>query len=160
HPSFRRRDLSSVRSGNLFPLLPGVPPSDPELRPNSLGMTETAGPHTIDRMDADLPERLRGSFGRPVPGLEHKVVDPETGATLPPGSPGEICVRGYTLMQGLHKQEREDVFDRDGFYHTGDRGYFDAEGVLFFQGRLGELIKTAGANVSPREVEVAIEAFP
>jgi acyl-CoA synthetase (AMP-forming)/AMP-acid ligase II len=123
-------------------------------------MTETGGPHTIDRMDVDLPERLRSSFGHPVPGLEHKIVDPETGQILPPGSSGEICVRGYPLMQGLHKVEREDVFDRDGFYHTGDGGYFDADGVLFFQGRLGDLIKTAGANVSPREVELSIEAFP
>jgi acyl-CoA synthetase (AMP-forming)/AMP-acid ligase II len=161
HPSFRQRDLSSVRSGNLYALLPeGVRPRDPELRSNSLGMTETGGPHTIDRMDVDLPERLRSSFGHPVPGLEHKIVDPETGQILPPGSSGEICVRGYPLMQGLHKVEREDVFDRDGFYHTGDGGYFDADGVLFFQGRLGDLIKTAGANVSPREVELSIEAFP
>jgi acyl-CoA synthetase (AMP-forming)/AMP-acid ligase II len=123
-------------------------------------MTETCGPHTIDRMDVDLAERLRGSFGHSVPGVEHKIVDPETGKTLPPGSTGEICVRGYPLMQGLHKVEREDAFDRDGFYHTGDGGSFDADGVLFFQGRLGDLIKTAGANVSPREVELSIEAYP
>jgi acyl-CoA synthetase (AMP-forming)/AMP-acid ligase II len=161
HPSFRQRDLSSVRAGNLYAVLPeAVRPRDPELRSNSLGMTETCGPHTIDRMDVDLPERLRGSFGHPVPGLEHKIVDPETGAMLPPGERGEICVRGYSLMQGLHKVEREDAFDRDGFYHTGDAGFFDANGVLYFEARLGDLIKTAGANVSPREVEVAIEAFP
>ncbi len=161
HPSFRQRDLSSLRSGNLYGVLPeAVRPRDPELRSNSLGMTETAGPHTIDRMDVDLPEALRGSFGHAVPGLEHKVVDPATGALLPPGEPGEICVRGYSLMQGLHKVEREDSFDRDGFYHTGDVGRFDADGVLFFQARKGDLIKTAGANVSPREVEVLIEAMP
>jgi acyl-CoA synthetase (AMP-forming)/AMP-acid ligase II len=161
HPSFRQRDLSSVRAGNLYAVLPeAVRPRDPELRSNSLGMTETCGPHTIDRMDVDLPERLRGSFGHAVPGLEHKVVDPETGAVLSPGERGEICVRGYSLMQGLHKVEREDAFDRDGFYHTGDAGWFDADGVLYFEARLGDLIKTAGANVSPREVEVAIEAFP
>ena len=123
-------------------------------------MTETCGPHTYDRMDVDLPERLRGSFGHAVPGVEHKVVDPETGATLPPGEVGEICVRGYSLMLGLYKQEREDVFDRDGYYHTGDAGYFDADGVLFFSARLGEMIKTAGANVTPREVEVVIETLP
>ena len=69
-------------------------------------------------------------------------------------------MRGYSLMQGLHKVERERVFDADGFYHTGDGGYFDADGVLFFQARLGDMIKTAGANVTPREVEVALETFP
>jgi acyl-CoA synthetase (AMP-forming)/AMP-acid ligase II len=63
-------------------------------------------------------------------------------------------------MQGLYKVEREDAFDRDGFYHTGDGGHFDAEGRLYFKARLGELIKTAGANVAPREVEVLIETFP
>ena len=69
-------------------------------------------------------------------------------------------MRGYSLMQGLYKVEREDTFDRDGFYHTGDAGYFDADGVLFFKARLGEMIKTAGANVTPREVEVVIESYP
>jgi acyl-CoA synthetase (AMP-forming)/AMP-acid ligase II len=161
HPSFAARDLSSIRTGNLYSVLPqSQRPADPELRSNSLGMTETCGPHTYDRMDVDLPERLRGSFGHAVPGVEHKIVDPATGATLPPGEFGEICVRGYSLMLGLYKQEREDVFDRDGYYHTGDAGYFDADGVLFFKARLGEMIKTAGANVAPREVEVVIETFP
>ncbi len=161
HPSFASRDLRSIRSGNLYAVLPEASrPADPELRSNSLGMTETCGPHTIDRMDVDLPERLRGSFGRSVPGLEHKIVDPQTGETLGPGRVGEICVRGYSLMLGLYKREREEVFDRDGYYHTGDAGHFDAEGYLFFSARLGEMIKAAGANVTPREVEVAIEALP
>lgn len=158
HPSFPNRDLSAVRGGNLYDVLPeGVRPKDPELRSNSLGMTETCGPHTIDRMDIDLPEALRGSFGHSVPGVDHKIVDPETGAPLPPGEVGEICVRGYNLMQGLYKVEREDSFEADGFYRTGDSGYFDADGVLFFQSRLGDLIKTGGANVTPREVEVVLE---
>jgi acyl-CoA synthetase (AMP-forming)/AMP-acid ligase II len=161
HPSFASRDLSSIRAGNLYAVLPQAErPVDAELRSNSLGMTETCGPHTFDRSDVDLPERLRGSFGHAVPGMEHKVVDPATDAVLPPGEIGEICVRGYSLMLGLYKQEREDVFDRDGYYHTGDAGYFDGDGVLFFKARLGEMIKTAGANVTPREVEIVIESFP
>jgi acyl-CoA synthetase (AMP-forming)/AMP-acid ligase II len=160
HPSFAQRDLSSIRAGNLYAVLPEeARPKDPELRSNSLGMTETCGPHTIERMDVDLPEKLRGSFGRSAPGLSHKVVDPETGETLEPGEHGEICVRGYSLMQGLHKLEREDTFDADGYYHTGDGGAFDAEGYLFFHARLGDMIKTAGANVTPREVEVVLEAI-
>jgi acyl-CoA synthetase (AMP-forming)/AMP-acid ligase II len=109
-------------------------------------------------MTVDLPEKLRGAFGKSVPGNEHKVVDSETGETLPVGALGEICVRGYSLMQGLYKVEREMAFDEDGFYHTGDTGYFDQDGWLFFRGRSGDLIKTAGANVTPREVEVVIDA--
>ncbi len=161
HPTFARRDLSSVRAGNLYDVLPeAVRPKDPLLRPNALGMTETCGPHTIDPMDRDLPEALRGSFGRSAPGVEHKLVDAESGSTLAPDSEGEICVRGYNVMQGLYKVEREDAFDADGFYHTGDAGRFTDDGVLYFTGRLGELIKTGGANVTPREVELAIEALP
>ncbi|MGH0038445.1 MAG: class I adenylate-forming enzyme family protein [Myxococcota bacterium] len=158
HESFGSRDLSSLRGGNLYDVLPdGVRPRDPALRATGLGMTETCGPHTLERMDHDLPEKLRGSFGRPVPGVEHKVVDPATGQPLPPGSEGEICVRGDSLMLGLYKVERADTFDADGFYHTGDGGRFDASGHLFFTGRLGDLIKTGGANVTPREVEVVLE---
>ena len=161
HPSFAERDLSSIRGGNLYALLPeGERPSDPELRANSLGMTETGGPHTFDRMDRELPEKLRGSFGRAVPGMEHKIVDPETGESLPPGREGEICVRGYGLMQGLYKLEREEAFDADGYYHTGDGGFFDAAGHLFFTGRLGDMIKTGGANVAPAEVEEVLLAYP
>jgi acyl-CoA synthetase (AMP-forming)/AMP-acid ligase II len=161
HPSFAARDLSSIRAGNLYDLLPAeARPKDPELRSNSLGMTETCGPHTFGRMDGDLPEKLRGSFGRSVPGDQHKIVDPETGQTLGPGEFGEICVRGYSVMQGLYKVDREETFDADGYYHTGDAGFFDAEGHLFFKGRLGEMIKTGGANVAPREVELVLATFP
>ncbi len=160
-PSFRERDLSAVRGGNLYDLLPeDQRPRDPELVANSLGMTETGGPHSIDEMGRELPERLRGSFGHAVPEAEHKIVDPETGARLGADEFGEICVRGASLMQGLYKQEREDVFDRDGFYHTGDGGHLDADGILFFKARLGDLIKTGGANVTPREVELVLEGRP
>ncbi len=160
HESFASRDLSRIRGGNLYDLLPvHVRPNDPELRSNSLGMTETCGPHTIGRMDVDLPEKLRGSFGKSVPGLEHKIVDPISGEELAAGELGEICVRGYSLMQGLYKVPREQVFDGDGFYHTGDGGYLDEGGYLFFKGRLGDVIKTGGANVSPLEIEQLMAAM-
>jgi acyl-CoA synthetase (AMP-forming)/AMP-acid ligase II len=159
--SFDGRDLSSIRAGNLSKLLPeALRPRDPELRSNSLGMTETCAAHTADRSDVDLPEASRGSFGKPVPGVEHKIVDPETGETLAAGAEGEICVRGRSLLQALYKVEREETFDADGYYHTGDGGYFNSDGALFFTGRLGEMIKTGGANVTPSEVEAALEAFP
>jgi acyl-CoA synthetase (AMP-forming)/AMP-acid ligase II len=160
HPSRPQRDLSALRAGNLPGVLPEeVVSSDPELRPNALGMTETCGPHTWGPPE-NLPESLRGSFGTAVEGIEHKIVSPETGETLGAGEFGEICVRGYSLLQGLYKREREETFDADGFYHTGDAGSFDADGVFFFSARLGDMIKTAGANVTPRELEVLIEAFP
>jgi acyl-CoA synthetase (AMP-forming)/AMP-acid ligase II len=158
HPTFADRDLSSVA---MFAPRDG-PPVDQELRHGSLGMTETSGPHTAgppEEAARVLPESLRGSFGRPLPGLQHQAVDPDTGAHLGEGEAGEICVRGYSVMDGMYKRERADVFDDDGWYHTGDQGSF-RDGLLFFTGRLGEMIKTGGANVTPREVEVALEAYP
>ncbi len=158
HPSAKERDLSALRAGNLPDLLPpSVVAPDPELRPNALGMTETCGPHTCVS-EGPLPESLRGSHGVAVPGVEHKIIDPQSGEPMPPGEDGEICVRGYSLMQRLYKVEREDTFDADGFYHTGDVGHFDENGVLFFKGRLGDMIKTGGANVTPSEVEQVINA--
>jgi acyl-CoA synthetase (AMP-forming)/AMP-acid ligase II len=160
HPDLAKRDLSALRAGNLPGLLPPhVCPADPELRPNGLGMTETCGPHTYTG-EGPLPESLRGAFGTAIPGVEHRIVDPESGARLGPGASGEICVRGYSLMQGLYKLEREEVFDREGFYHTGDLGRFTAQGMLYFEGRRGEMIKSGGANVTPSEVESVIAAFP
>src|SRR5262249_49702401 len=123
---------------------------------------ETSGPHTAARRQdnaTDLPEHVRGSFGPPVPGMHHKIVDPETGHELAEGVEGEICVRGASLMDGLYKKERSQAFDEDGWYHTGDRGFL-RDGFLFFTGRLTEMIKTSGANVAPREVEIALEGMP
>jgi acyl-CoA synthetase (AMP-forming)/AMP-acid ligase II len=134
----------------------------PGMRHNSLGMTETSGPHTAaprPMSDEELTPAQLGSFGPPVPGVEHKIVDPETGDLLPPGVEGEICVRGYSLTAGLYKRERTETFDADGWYHTGDRGYF-RDGLLFFTGRHSGMIKTGGANVSPREVEQVVAALP
>ena len=155
-PTFGDRDMSSI--------IEIRPPelATPGLRHNSLGMTETSGPHTAaPRADnsIDLPEHLRGSFGPPVPGMQHKIVDPATNGQLADGVEGEICVRGVSLMDGLYKKERSEVFDEDSWYHTGDKGYF-REGFLFFTGRRTEMIKTGGANVAPREVELAMESLP
>jgi len=159
HPDAKTRDLSALRAGNVPDILPPeVVPADPARRANALGMTETCGPHTWS--EGPLPEAEAGSFGRAVPGVEHKIVDPETGETLPPGELGEICVRGYSLMQRLYKVPRHETFDPDGYYHTGDAGFFDARGLLWFKGRLGEMIKSGGANVTPREVEAVLVSYP
>jgi acyl-CoA synthetase (AMP-forming)/AMP-acid ligase II len=158
HPTFASRGLAHV-SGLAPP--PGVP-ADPDARHRSLGMSETSGPHTAPRPGERihiLPDELRGSFGAPLPAVHHRIVDPDEGTDVLPGEVGEILVRGYSLMDGLYKRERHDVFDEDGWYHTGDRGLF-RDGYLIFLGRLTEMIKTAGANVAPREVEMAIESHP
>ena len=163
HPDFAKRDLSSVRGGTLLQALPADRrTSDLELMPNLLGMTETGGPHTVVEVpDTPLPPELRGSFGIPLPGVvQHRIVDPASGVDATPSQEGEIQVRGLILMNGIYKQERHEVFGADGWYATGDRGWFDNAGHLHFTGRASTLIKTAGSNVSPAEVEAVLDSMP
>lgn len=165
HRRFMEHVVASGKDVSAIPAFASPPPgtpttSDPALRHNALGMTETVGPHSGPGHEADriLPEDLRGSFGLPVPHLEHRIVDPLTNTVLGEGEVGEICIRGYSVMAGLYKHERHEVFDDDGWFHTGDEGSL-RDGCLFFSGRLGEMIKTSGSNVSPREVEIILETF-
>src|SRR6201996_2365765 len=154
HPSFGGRDLSSLRRGNLYPIMaPEARPSDPELRHNMLGLTEAGSVVLISDDDSDQPERRRGSFGKPAPGLETKTVDPETGAPVEDGALGELCIRGPCLMQRYYKRSREECFDADGWFHSGDLVATDRDGFVYYIRRQGSMIKTAGANVSPAEVE-------
>ncbi|WP_067901525.1 class I adenylate-forming enzyme family protein [Nocardia vaccinii] len=157
HPSFAERDLSSMRRGNLYPIMPaGLRPPDPELRHNMLGMTETGSVVLIDGDESDQPEHRRGSFGRPAPGFDTEIVDLDTGASVAVGEVGELRFRGPYLMQGYYKRSREECFDAEGWFHTGDLARADADGFVYFLGRSGAMIKTAGANVAPAEVEKAI----
>ena len=156
-PSFSSRDLSSIRRGNLYPIMPPeVRPADPELRHAMLGMTEAGSVCLASADESEQPEARRGSFGRPVPGFEVKVVRSEDGTECPPGEVGELCFRGPFLMEGYLGRERHETFDADNWFHTGDRVSVDRDGYVYFRGRSSDLIKTAGANVSPREVEDAI----
>ena len=107
-----------------------------------------------------LPPEKRGSFGRSVPGVEHRIVDPVTGEDLPPGELGEIWIRGYSLMLGMLRRDDADVFEEGGWYNTGDGGYLDHDGHLYFKGRLGNVIKSSGMNITPREVELVLEEHP
>ena len=161
HPSFGERDLSSIRGGSFDDLLPAhLRVSDPRRKATSLGMTESHGPHSIEPLHVELPEGKEQSFGRSVPGIERRIVDPGTGEELPAGQAGEIWIRGYSLMVELLGQDPTDVFELGGWYRTGDSGLLDADGHLYFRGRLGTVIKAGGTNVAPREVELAIESQP
>ncbi|HET6810588.1 MAG TPA: class I adenylate-forming enzyme family protein [Acidimicrobiales bacterium] len=159
HPDFATTNLASIRSGSFYDAVPADRrPADPGLAVTSLGMSETCGPHTFWYPEDEVhgaPEEYRGTFGHEVPGTEHRIIDSTTGAVLPPGEEGEVLVRGYSLMLGLYRKERAEVFDADGWYHTGDRGYF-RDGWFFFTGRQSDLIKTAGSNVAPIEVEMCL----
>ncbi|MBB5915568.1 acyl-CoA synthetase (AMP-forming)/AMP-acid ligase II [Nocardia transvalensis] len=103
---------------------------------------------------------IAGSSGEPLPGNTIKIVDPLSGDVLARGDRGEICVKGPTLMLGYVGTPLDETLDADGYFHTGDGGYLDEAGRLYWEGRLTDIIKTGGANVSPREVDEALTPFP
>jgi acyl-CoA synthetase (AMP-forming)/AMP-acid ligase II len=157
HPTFADRDLSSMRRGNLYPIMArDTRPADPELRHNMLGMTEAGSVLLISGDESDQAEARRGSFGKPAPGFQTSIVDPDTSKVVGDGETGELCVRGPYVMQRYHKRSREECFDADGWFHTGDLVRADADGFVYFVGRRSATIKSAGANISPPEVEKAI----
>lgn len=106
------------------------------------------------------PERIAGSSGEPLPGNTVKIVDPLTGVVLPRGARGEIAVKGPTLMLGYIGMTADEVFDEEGFFRTGDGGYLDEAGRLYWEGRLTDIIKTGGANVSPLEIDAVLATCP
>ena len=126
---------------------------------SAYGNTETFTISSIYESGTSMEERA-GSAGKPQPGLTFKIVDPLTGEIVPVGEPGEIAVKGVTLMMGYIGEPLDETLDEQGFFATGDAGHVDAEGRLYWSGRLNDIIKTGGANVSPLEVDAAIRKCP
>lgn len=156
HPSFAGRHLTAQR-GNLYPIMaPEARPADIALRHNMLGMTEAGSVLLISGDEGDQPEHRRGSYGRPAPGFDIKVIEQQTGVPLAVGEIGELCIRGPYVMQGYYGRSREECFDADGWFHTGDLVRTDDDGFCYFVTRAGSMIKSAGANVTPAEVERAL----
>ena len=158
-PSFNASDLSSLRPGSLPAVLPPDQRSKPGSRANLFGMTETFGPYCGAPADTDLPPDKFGSCGRPFEGVEVRIVDPETSERCHPGASGEIWVRGPNVMRGMCGRTHEQVFTPDGFYRTSDLGALDADGYLWYSGRLDDMFKVSGATVFPSEVEAALRAI-
>jgi fatty-acyl-CoA synthase len=106
------------------------------------------------------PEVMDATCGEPLPGNTIAIVDPLTGAVVPRGERGEIAVKGPTLMLGYVGRTSDETLDAEGFFRTGDGGYIDEHGHLVWEGRLNDIIKTGGANVSPVEVDRVIAEHP
>jgi fatty-acyl-CoA synthase len=106
------------------------------------------------------PAIADGNHGFPVAGNTIRIVDPQTGKVLPIGSVGEIATKGPTLMLGYLGVAPEDTFDDEGFFRTGDGGFIDPQGRLHWEGRLNDIIKTGGANVSPLEIDAVLADCP
>jgi acyl-CoA synthetase (AMP-forming)/AMP-acid ligase II len=125
--------------------------------PVGYGLSETCAFFTAHPSDAGR-DAMKASIGRLLPGNELRIVDPDTGRVLGPDEDGEFAIRGPTLMEHYVKMTRDECFDGDGFFRTGDVGFYDRDGNVHFTGRRTEMIKTGGANVSPAELEVQLRA--
>ncbi|MFO1184782.1 MAG: malonyl-CoA synthase [Bauldia sp.] len=121
------------------------------------GMTET-NMNTSNPYDGD---RLPGSVGLPLPGVDVRITDPEAGSTLPVGATGMIEVRGPNVFKGYWRlpEKTASEFRKDGFFITGDLGRIDARGYVWIVGRNKDMIITGGLNVYPKEVEDEIDAI-
>ncbi len=125
------------------------------------GMTETSPVST--QTGADDPLELRVStVGQVMPHVEVKVVDPDTGLTVPRGEPGELCTRGYSVMLGYWEEPEKtaESIDRARWMHTGDIGVMDSEGYVNITGRIKDMVIRGGENVYPREIEEFLYTHP
>jgi acyl-CoA synthetase (AMP-forming)/AMP-acid ligase II len=159
HPGAVSVDLSALRPGSLEALLPPELRSHPGARATLFGMTEAFGPYCGYPADTDMPHAARGSCGKPFPGMQVRVVDPDSGEPVTAGSVGMIQIRGPHTLRGICRRTREELFTSDGFYPTGDLGHLDPGGFLFYRGRSDDMFKVSGATVYPSEVERALRTI-
>jgi fatty-acyl-CoA synthase len=168
HPRFAEFDLRSLRTG----IMAGAP-CPPELMQRVIddmhcaeiligyGQTE-ASPLTHLTVRDDTFERRIRTVGTNLPHQEVKVVDPQTGATLPVNQPGELCFRGYHVMRGYYGEPEATAaaIDAAGWLHSGDLGTMDEAGYVRITGRLKEMIIRAGENIYPAEIEAFLFTHP
>jgi fatty-acyl-CoA synthase len=167
HPACATTDLRSLRTGLLAA---GLASSELVARKaqrllcptlTGWGMTEVGVGALLSFLDSSEDDRCLGS-GWPLPGYEFKVIDPTMGLVLPPNSMGELCTRGYGVMQGYYKKPEETVraIDAEGWLHTGDMAILHDDGMVRFLGRYKEILKVGGENVDPVEVEAFLLQHP
>lgn len=165
HPQFRRTRVASLRTGLMIGSPEEVRLAAAELGAaqicNIYGATEIYGNSCVTPCDWPLDRRMAGQ-GPPLPGVRLRIVDPETGAVLPAGATGGIEVAGYATPGycGASAAANAEAFTGDGYFRTGDLGSLDDEGGLHFVARGADIIKRAGINVSPAEIESLLLAHP
>lgn len=125
------------------------------------GQTEASPGITMTRTDDPIELRVT-TVGRAMPNIEVKIVNPETGETVPPGVQGELCTRGYHVMKGYYNmpEATASAIDSDGWLHTGDLAVMDANGYCKITGRLKDMIIRGGENIYPREIEEFLYTNP
>jgi len=125
------------------------------------GQTEASPLITMTRTDDAIEKRV-GTVGRTIPGVEAKVIDPETGETLPDETSGELCSRGHNVMLGYFNDAEgtANALDKDGWLHTGDMALRQPDGYFRITGRIKDMIIRGGENISPREIEELLYRHP
>ncbi|MGS0741854.1 AMP-binding protein [Glaciimonas sp. GG7] len=168
HPRFAEFDLTTLRTG----IMAGSPcPTeimkrvvrDMHLEQITIayGMTETSPVSCQSQTDTPLIKRV-STVGLVHPHLEVKMVDPESGQIVPIGATGELCTRGYSVMQGYWDDlpKTQEAIDADGWMHTGDLATMDSEGYVNIVGRMKDMVIRGGENIYPREIEEFLYRHP
>jgi fatty-acyl-CoA synthase len=167
-PGFDAYDLSSLRTG----IMAGAPCPVEVMKQVvdrmgmtqvtvAYGMTETSPVSAQTRADDTLDRRV-ATVGRVHPHVEIKIVDAETGVTVPRGTPGELCTRGYSVMLGYWQEagKTAEAIDAARWMHTGDLATMDEDGYIKITGRLKDMVIRGGENISPREIEEYLHTHP
>ena len=168
HPDFQQFDLSSLRTG----VMAGSPCPIEVMRrvvdhmgaseiTITYGLTETSGAITHTSTDATIERRVT-TVGTPLPNVEVKIIDPETGQEVPRGQQGELWTRSFMVMKGYYKMPDATAaaIDTEGWLHTGDLATIDEEGYCKITGRLKDMIIRGGENIYPREIEEFLYTHP
>lgn len=168
HPMFDQFDFSTLRTG----IMAGSPcpihtmqQVVDRMHAGELticyGLTEGSPVMSQTRADEDIVHKCE-TVGRAMPGIELKVIDPDTGAERPPGVPGEVVCRGYNVMKGYYHMPEATAaaIDAGGWLHSGDVGTLDADGYLRIAGRLKDIVIRGGENISPMEIEEFLRRMP
>ncbi len=161
HPDFDKFNLASLKLG-LIAAAPApvklihdiMDRMGIKILIHGYGMTENSVGTSMTQ-PGDSPEIISTTVGKPFPGAQVKVVDPNTGKDLPIGKEGELCTKGRLIMKGYYKmlEESSKLIDQNGWFHTGDLALIDEKGYIKLTGRLKDVFMPGGLNVSPEEVE-------
>ncbi|KXX56173.1 AMP-binding protein [Rhodococcus sp. LB1] len=167
-PDFASFDLSSLRTGIMAGSPCPVEVMKQVIEQMGMaevsicyGMTETSPVSLQTRSDDTIDQRV-STVGRVGPHLEVKIVDPATGLTVPRGTPGELCTRGYSVMLGYwnNPEKTAEAIDAGRWMHTGDIGVMDSDGYVAITGRIKDMVIRGGENVYPREIEEFLYTHP
>jgi fatty-acyl-CoA synthase len=167
-PDFASYDLSTLRTGVMAGSLCPIEVMNRVISEMNMldvaicyGMTETSPVSTMTR-DGDTLQQRTETVGRTMPRLENQVVDPASGEVLERGRIGELCTRGYSVMQGYWDQpdKTAEAIDAEGWMHTGDLARMDEDGYVVIEGRIKDMVIRGGENIYPREVEEFLFSHP